>query len=90
MALRAVNDTYDPSDLGFNRRDNFRCLLGVNNSADENFNQFNVDFVYTWQFAPGSFLNLIWKESAFAGDFERGGTFRKNLDKTFRPRRTIP
>ncbi|MDO8366442.1 MAG: DUF5916 domain-containing protein [Saprospiraceae bacterium] len=53
-------------------------------SGDENFNQFNVDFVYTWQFAPGSFLNLIWKESAFAGDYNRGGTFRKNLDKTFR------
>jgi hypothetical protein len=52
-------------------------------SADENFNQFNVDFVYAWQFAPGSFLNLIWKESAFAGDFERGGTFTRNLDKTF-------
>ncbi|MFN0174256.1 MAG: DUF5916 domain-containing protein [Saprospiraceae bacterium] len=53
-------------------------------SGDENFNQFNVDFVYTWQFAPGSFLNLILKESAFAGDHERGGTFSKNLDKTFR------
>ncbi|MBC7777671.1 MAG: carbohydrate binding family 9 domain-containing protein [Phycisphaerae bacterium] len=52
-------------------------------SADENFNQFNVDFVYTWQFAPGSFLNLIWKESAFAGDYDRGGTFSRNLDKTF-------
>ncbi len=53
-------------------------------SADENFNLFNVDFVYTWQFAPGSYLNLIWKESAFEGDAERGGTFGKNLDKTFR------
>ncbi|MFN0037667.1 MAG: DUF5916 domain-containing protein [Saprospiraceae bacterium] len=53
-------------------------------SADENFNLFNVDFVYTWQFAPGSFLNLIWKESAFAGDGERGGAFGKNLEKTFR------
>lgn len=52
-------------------------------SADENFNQFNVDFVYTWQFAPGSFLNLIWKESAFAGDYLRGGSYGNNLDKTF-------
>jgi len=51
-------------------------------SANENFNQFNVDFVYTWQFAPGSFLNLIWKDAAFAGDGERGGTFFRNLDKT--------
>lgn len=53
-------------------------------SADENFNQFNVDFVYTWQFAPGSFLNVIWKDAAFAGDQRRGGTFTQNLEKTFR------
>lgn len=52
-------------------------------SYDENFNLFNVDFVYTWQFAPGSFLNLIWKEAAYAGDGLRGGTFTGNLDKTF-------
>lgn len=52
-------------------------------SADENFNQFNIDFVYTWQFAPGSFLNLIWKDAIFKGDGQRGDSFFRNLDKTF-------
>ena len=52
-------------------------------SADENYNQFNLDFVYTWQFAPGSFLNLIWKDAIFRGDGERGDGFRHNWDKTF-------
>lgn len=28
---------------------------------DFTFNSFNIDFVYSWQFAPGSSLNLIWK-----------------------------
>ncbi len=32
--------------------------------VNENVNYFNVDFVYTWQFAPGSFLNLVWKDAA--------------------------
>ena len=23
-----------------------------------------MDLVYTWQFAPGSFINIVWKNSA--------------------------
>ncbi len=53
-------------------------------SADENFNLFNVDFVYTWQFAPGSFVNLIWKDAIFEGDGIRGANFFDNWHKTFR------
>jgi len=52
-------------------------------SADENFNQFNLDLVYTWQFAPGSFLNLIWKDAIFNGDGLRGDNYFRNWDKTF-------
>lgn len=50
--------------------------------ADENLNFFNVDFVYTWQFAPGSFLNLIWKDAIFSGDAEREAGFFRNFNKT--------
>jgi hypothetical protein len=32
-------------------------------NADQNVNYFNVDMVYTWQFAPGSFINVVWKNS---------------------------
>ncbi len=53
-------------------------------SADENFNQFNVDFVYTWQFAPGSFLNVIWKDAVFQGDGMRGDHYFDNFRKTMR------
>lgn len=28
-----------------------------------NFNSFNIDFVYTWLFAPGSSLNIVWKNA---------------------------
>lgn len=30
---------------------------------DFNFNAFNIDLVLNWQFAPGSSLNIIWKNS---------------------------
>ncbi len=32
--------------------------------ANNNVNYFNIDMVYTWQFAPGSFINIVWKDAA--------------------------
>jgi hypothetical protein len=31
-------------------------------NADKNYNVFNVDLVYTWQFAPGSELSITYKD----------------------------
>jgi Domain of unknown function (DUF5916)/Carbohydrate family 9 binding domain-like len=30
-----------------------------------NFNAFNIDMVFQWQFAPGSFANVVWKNSIY-------------------------
>jgi hypothetical protein len=40
---------------------------GANESRlpNRNYNVFNLDMVYRWQFAPGSELNFIWKNSVF-------------------------
>lgn len=51
-------------------------------SHDLNFNVFNVDFVYAWQFAPGSFLNVIWKDNVFQSDGIRGDDYLSNFSKT--------
>lgn len=34
-------------------------------NVNENVNFFNIDMVYTWEFAPGSFINVVWKNAAF-------------------------
>ena len=34
-------------------------------NANQNVNYFNVDMVYTWQFAPGSFINVVWKNAVY-------------------------
>jgi hypothetical protein len=41
-------------------------------NANQNANFFNIDMVYTWQFAPGSFLNIVWKNavSSFGDEVE--------------------
>jgi hypothetical protein len=39
-------------------------LLVVNDNPDDNVNFFNIDMNYTWQFAPGSFINVNWKTAS--------------------------
>ncbi len=63
---------------------------GIN--QDRNINFFNIDMVYTWQFAPGSFVNLIWKNNI--SKFENGlesiqdENYMMNVGKTFRTPQT--
>lgn len=39
-------------------------LQNVNDNPDDNVNFFNIDMNYTWQFAPGSFINVNWKTAS--------------------------
>lgn len=60
--------------------------LNPTNEITQNFNRnvnyFNIDMVYTWQFAPGSFLNAVWKNATYYGaDSPRDGYF-ENLGNT--------
>lgn len=55
-----------------------------NENRNQNLNFFNIDMVYTWQFAPGSFINIVWKNAAT--DFNRlseSGYF-KNFSNTLK------
>jgi hypothetical protein len=48
-----------------------------------NTNIFNVDAVYTWQFAPGSFVNIVWKDQSFTDDDNVRLQYFKNARNTF-------
>ncbi len=52
-------------------------------NSDYNVNLFNVDMVYTWQFAAGSFLNVVWKNQIIGEDNKIEYGYFKNLSKTF-------
>jgi hypothetical protein len=55
-----------------------------NENEDQNVNFFNIDMMYTWQFAPGSFLNIVWK-NAVTNNTELVETrFVKNFDNTIK------
>jgi Domain of unknown function (DUF5916) len=51
-------------------------------NVNQNYNVFNVDAVFTWQYAPGSFINLVWKNAA--QDFNRivNDGYFKNFNQT--------
>jgi hypothetical protein len=57
------------------------------NNHDLNYNLFNIDMVYNRQIAPGSFLNVIWKNNIFqsdqseqARDYGYGYNVQKTMD----------
>ncbi len=60
--------------------------LGSTNYSDNhdiNFNTFNIDMVYSWRFAPGSDLALVWKNSISKSDEQVAHRFVNNLKNTF-------
>ena len=53
-----------------------------NSDANYNVNYFNIDMVYTWQFALGSFINIVWKNAIGTQDLDVQNPYFKNLGNT--------
>lgn len=49
---------------------------------DKNLNLFNIDAGYTWQFAPGSFINVVWKNEGLLENQNYKTDYFKNFDRT--------
>ena len=56
---------------------------GENNSMesihDNNFNIFTVDMTYSWVFAPGSFLNIVWKQALSSANANTSLNYFSNI-----------
>jgi hypothetical protein len=72
--------------------DNFYTLLdngylepleNYDQNHDFSFNTFNIDMVFSWIFAPGSSLNLVWKNEITSEEDTASGNYFSNLDDTF-------
>ena len=50
---------------------------------DYNYNAFNIDMVYTWRFAPGSELSVVWKNSIYTGSDDIFYDFMDNITDMF-------
>jgi hypothetical protein len=49
-----------------------------------NFNIFNLDLVYEWRFAPGSILNIVYKNSLSDETSVVGHNFSSNMNRIMR------
>ncbi|MCB0389630.1 MAG: protein with DOMON-like ligand-binding domain protein, partial [Winogradskyella sp.] len=84
------NQLYTLEDNGRLSTDDGYTLDDVNN-PDVNFNTWNLDFGYSWQFAPGSMLTALYRNSLF--DFSNasrdtyfnsvGNLFKQPIDHNF-------
>ncbi len=55
---------------------------GFHPDVNQNANFFNIDMVYTWEFAPGSFINIVWKNAAQSYTDVVEKQYFKNLSNT--------
>ncbi len=56
---------------------------GPGTGNDFSFNAFNIDFIYSWRFAPGSIMTIAYKNAIeYDGPFETH-SYSKNLESTF-------
>lgn len=53
--------------------------ISYTKSHDVNFNAFNIDMVFFWQFAPGSELNIVWKNSLLKRENQINNNYYDNL-----------
>ena len=62
--------------------------LGKNNgytgNANNNYNAFNIDAVFTWEFAPGSFINVVWKNAIYTSGSDVSQRYFTDLNQTLK------
>lgn len=54
-----------------------------NEEHDQNYNAFNIDLIYRWRFAPGSELNVVWKNAVLNTTDELEFNYFNNFTEMF-------
>ncbi|MER2996505.1 DUF5916 domain-containing protein [Pontibacter populi] len=60
----------------------------VNSNNNINYNTFNIDLVYSWRFAPGSELMVVWKNEIRDQDKKVEHKYIENVSKTLQAPQT--
>ena len=85
ITLRARHYWSKVSNLEFftlNKEGGLQGNPGYHQNLNQNYNAFNVDMVYSWRFAPGSELNIVWKNAIGAFDNNVVTNYFKNVSNT--------
>lgn len=80
----AYNTFYNLQDDGYLGSTSYDTFNDDGSTQDDvNFNAFNVDFVYTWYFAPGSELSFVWKDAIYQFGSQIAPNYFDNMDLVF-------
>ncbi len=63
LRIRHYWSTVDYLDFFTLKQDGSLAEEDNYSANNRNFNAFNIDMVYSWEFAPGSELSIVWKNS---------------------------
>ena len=90
LSFRHYWDTVDYDYDMFTLLDNGRLTTNsgynINNIGDDpniNFSTWNIDLSYSWQFAPGSFLTALYRNSLFNFDTLSQESYGQSLNQLF-------
>lgn len=61
---------------------NMNDIANVGN-YDTNFNAFNIDLIFRWRFAPGSELNVVWKNAILSYGTDPNYDYFNNFGRMF-------
>ncbi|MGB3154813.1 MAG: DUF5916 domain-containing protein, partial [Chitinophagaceae bacterium] len=77
-------DYQDPAQNFYKLLENgeLEQISNYNGDVNQNYNAFTVDAVLTWEFAPGSFINVVWKNAESKFDQVIKHNYFKNLGNT--------
>lgn len=90
LRFRHYWDTVLYDDFMYNLKPNGRISknfelpkTSLDASPDVNFSTWNVDLNYIWQFAPGSFLTILYRQQLFQNNEAASLNFSNSLDNLF-------
>ena len=66
-----------------NRNGTLNSHINFDGADNINFNALNIDLVYSWQFAPGSQLSIVWKNDIYNNGTITKKSFFDNLSDTW-------
>jgi hypothetical protein len=52
---------------------------------DQDANFINIDMVYTWQFAPGSFIKIVWENAISDFNDQVADNYFENVSDVVKP-----
>lgn len=83
LSLRHTYTDIEYKDFYFLNQDGTLSATDLASTSNLNFNAFNVDFKYSWWFAPGSELVVLYRNVVASVDDIVGNSYIQNIEGVF-------